>query len=475
MASFKPKFVTPAWTRIKEANGYGPTGPRYRAYHSKARYVVIRAGRRSTKTLLAKRRVARALWEHLITPHEYPDPRYFYAAPTEAQAKAIAWKDLLALIPKELIPRGGINKTELKVETVLGSSIEVFGLDKPSRMEGRPWNGGVADEYADLKAGAWEENIQPALMDRRGWCWQIGVPDMRGPSNSEFRKHFQWGQDPDRPEWESFHWISADVIPLDEILIYKRDMSPQIFRQELEASDETSPGRAYVDYVLSIHEKATPYLEELPILISCDFNFGHHNWGMYQWQPERENPRKILALGETEIPRSLPEQYRAFDEVYLQGMTVEKMCHELERKLKGMGIAEPRKLGKERLKFFGDYSGIAHKAESTYSAWEIVQNYFPKAGYHYAISPPIADRVEKVNSYLQNALGEVRSSIDPKCVNLSRDLQEVTYKMLYGGQKTGELTHASDNFGYLLIQHAESRAIDEVSRRIKQATRPHGH
>ncbi|MGT2493113.1 hypothetical protein ACU4GD_28025 [Cupriavidus basilensis] len=65
-----------------------------------------------------------------------------------------------------------------------GSEVHLIGLDRPERIEGILWSGGVIDEIADIKGEAWEANIRPALdtfnpsrPDYRAWCWLIGVPD----------------------------------------------------------------------------------------------------------------------------------------------------------------------------------------------------------------------------------------------------------------------------------------------------------
>ena len=34
----------------------------------------------------------------------------------------------------------------------------------------------VLDEFANMKEKAWGENVRPALSDREGWAWLIGVP-----------------------------------------------------------------------------------------------------------------------------------------------------------------------------------------------------------------------------------------------------------------------------------------------------------
>ena len=64
---------------------------------SGARFVLARAGRRSGKTEIAKRRLVMALAEK-VPDH---DPKYFYAGPTRQQAKEVAWDDLKAMTPPE--------------------------------------------------------------------------------------------------------------------------------------------------------------------------------------------------------------------------------------------------------------------------------------------------------------------------------------------------------------------------------------
>ena len=62
-----------------------------------------------------------------------------------------------------------------------GAQIWVVGLDRPERIEGTPWDGGVLDEYGNMRANAWPEHIRPALSDRGGWCDFTGVPEGRNP------------------------------------------------------------------------------------------------------------------------------------------------------------------------------------------------------------------------------------------------------------------------------------------------------
>ena len=122
--------------------------------NDKVRFKVVPAGRRSGKTEHAKRFVVREAMRE-------PGP-YFVAAPTRDQVKRIYWNDLKRLgfcsiyqdKPKE---------SGLIIPFPNGSTISLIGLDQPQRMEGVLWAGGVIDEIADVKPGAWEENISPAL------------------------------------------------------------------------------------------------------------------------------------------------------------------------------------------------------------------------------------------------------------------------------------------------------------------------
>jgi hypothetical protein len=134
----------------------------------------VPAGRRSGKTELAKRKLVRKALEGT----KHPDARFFAAAPTRDQAKRIYWQDLKALVPAELLD-GKPSETDLIIRLVNQSELHIVGLDKPERIEGSPWDGGVLDEYANVRPEAWSAHIRPALADRGGWCDMIGVPVYR--------------------------------------------------------------------------------------------------------------------------------------------------------------------------------------------------------------------------------------------------------------------------------------------------------
>lgn len=221
------------------------------AVPSGVRFPLVPAGRRSGKTERFKRFLVKQA-------SRIPGP-YFAAAPTHDQAKKIFWDDLKAFSLSAMHPKRP-SESDRIIYLPNGSEIHVVGLDKPQRIEGVPWKGGGIDEFADIKADAWEANILPALNtvnpldpDYRAWCWLLGVPD--GLNHYyDLCSQAETGAD---PNFKVFHWKSAEILPPDVIDAMKRAMSAKQFRQEFEASFETVSGRIYEDYSKANHTGET--------------------------------------------------------------------------------------------------------------------------------------------------------------------------------------------------------------------------
>jgi hypothetical protein len=124
--------------------------------------------------------------------------------------------------------------SEQYIKLTTGTEIHVVGLDKPARIEGQPWNGGIVDEIADIKATAWQENIRP-LFDTIGmedsWCWLIGVPD----GLNHYYDLAEYARTSGDPEWGFYTWKSSEILSEKAIASAKRQLDPRAFRQEYEA------------------------------------------------------------------------------------------------------------------------------------------------------------------------------------------------------------------------------------------------
>lgn len=220
------------------------------------RFKVVPAGRRSGKTERAKRYVAKQAMLHA-------GERYFIAAPTRDQVKKIYWADMKQLCLTSMASKAP-SETELIIYLDNGSEVHLIGLDRPERIEGILWTGGVIDEIADIKGEAWEANIRPALdtfnptrPDYLAWCWLIGVPD----GLNHFYDMAQYAESANDPDWKLYHWKSSEILPAKTIEAAKRQMSGKQYRQEYEAGFEGATGRIYEDYDKANHcgERIQPH------------------------------------------------------------------------------------------------------------------------------------------------------------------------------------------------------------------------
>jgi len=370
----------------------------------------VPAGRRAGKSELAKRKLVSTL----PVIKDWRDARYFAAAPTNAQAKRVFWKDLKALTPKSWVKR--VYETDLCISTIFGSELWVVGMDKPQRIEGVAWDGGVLDEYANMKETAWSENVRPALSDRRGWCWFIGVPE----GFNHYKDLADYAMSAVDDDWGLYSWFSADILDSDEIEAARRHLDPRTFRQEYEASFEGASGRVYYAYDHKIHSDANIKLDpSLPIIVCCDFNVDPCLWILCQ-----SDGRTVLV----------------FDEIALGPTSTIAMSKELKARYGGHtpGII-----------IYGDAAGGARSTAGK-SDYAILGEFGFKEQRVRKANPRVKDRVNAVNSILQNSSGEVRLRHHPRCRYLKRDLETVSWSA--GGteidKRARDRTHASDALGY---------------------------
>lgn len=420
--------LTPRWTPLIAHP------EQVKLMQSSARFIVVPAGRRSGKTERAKRKLVRTA---LMAASKFADPRYFAAAPTRDQAKRLYWDDLKKMIPRDFMmerPR----ESELLIKLVNGASIQVIGMDKPERIEGSPWDGGILDEFANMKKKAWEENVMPALADRRGWCWLIGVPEGR----NHYYDIYQEAVEDTSGLMAGFTWKSADILPPEELALYKSKMDELTFQQEFEASFVNFQGRVYYPFDRSIHcSNKIEYNPALPLILCFDFNVSPGVCAICQEFPE--------------LPNGVPGT-GVVDEVYIpRNSNTQAVCRKI---LSTYGTKH-----KGLVYCYGDATGgNAGSAKLMGSDWDIIRRELrPAWPENLRIMVPSSNgpersRVNAVNTRLLT-VGVARLMINgSKAPNLVKDFEGV--KCLEGG--SGEidkdddetLTHISDAIGYYIVQ-----------------------
>lgn len=416
------------------------------------RFNVVPAGRRSGKTERAKRR----LIKRAIRGSAFDKARYFAAAPTRDQAKRIYWADLKEMTRP--LWRGAPSESELTIRLVTGAEIVVLGMDKPERIEGAPWDGGVLDEYANMKAHAWGAHVRPALADRRGWCDLIGVPEGRNHYYDSYNDALAMMlEEGDASEWGAFHWKSADILPAEEIEAAKRDLDPLTFQQEYEASFVNFEGRAYYAFDDRHKERLSDRYDPDGALHICfDFNVAPGVAAVNQEMRLPNGQQGTGWIGEVYIPRN---------------SNTPSVCRKLVEDW-----------GEHRgpVYCYGDATGGAGgSAKVAGSDWELVKKELRgvfSGGLHMRVpesNPAERARLNAVNTRLMAGDETVRMMVDPsRCPRLVKDFEGV--RLLEGG--SGEidkkadpnLTHISDAAGYYVAKDFPlvERKATGITRRI---------
>ena len=388
------------------------------------------AGRRSGKTELAKRfGVIRAMSYTASS-----DGWYVFAAPTHMQAKRIFWRDLKALVPKQFM-RGRPSESELTIRLINGAEITVLGMDAPERIEGRALDWICCDEFANMKAEVWSENIRPALstLGRSGSAWFIGVPEGR----NHYYHMAMSAMEGKVPEWSYHAWPSADILDPAEIEAARRDLDELTFAQEFEASFVNFQGRAYHPFSREIHCRPLEYWPNRPLIFAFDFNVSPGVAVICQEQDDDGDPYTAV-IGEVYIPRH---------------SNTPMVCRRL---VKDWGHH------KGDVHAYGDATGgAAGTAQVRGSDWDIIkQELRPAFGDRFKMRVPRSNprervRINALNARLMTADGKAHLRIDsdeaPMCVN---DLEGCILKEGSNGELDKNhdpvLTHLTDALGYYI-------------------------
>lgn len=173
---------------------------------------------------------------------------FFYIAPFLKQAKAIAWARLKQKIDP-LLRQGVVVVSEADLAVSFphnGAMIRIFGADNPDAMRGVRLDGCVIDEVAQIKPEVWNDIVQPALSDRKGWALFIGTPQ----GINLFSELFYRAEA--LPDWHCARYTVNDTNAIDpeEVDRLRRDMNETSFSREY-LCDFTAAGD---DQLISLYD-----------------------------------------------------------------------------------------------------------------------------------------------------------------------------------------------------------------------------
>lgn len=281
-----------ATATVRLFRGYAPTVRQRALFDSRARFLVVCAGRRSGKTYGAARAFMARIMRDLATAraqvelgergawqqparlgrHVKPFLHYWCVAPTydltSAQQREIF--DILGVpytlehgetgeVETVAVPDATASPLVLKYDGQLlhlwlvdGVLIEFRSAEHPDRLVSSGLHGLWVDEAARMKARAWIDNLEPTLQDQRGWAMFTTTPLGKNWFYSELWDRTQQGENP-QPGYEAYHFTTADntAIPhlAEEMELARGRLADAMWRRNYAADFNSFEGKIYEDFI----------------------------------------------------------------------------------------------------------------------------------------------------------------------------------------------------------------------------------
>jgi len=274
---------------------------------SKARFKVVRAGRRSGKTILET--------EEMILHGAAKDDRpIFYIAPTQVQARDIVWE----IMRKRLNNVAEFNeqRLEIRLKTSKGglSLIKLAGWENRENFRGKPAYRIVFDEVDTLKDFfiGWQEIFRPALIDYGGFATFIGTPKKENPNLRRLEKIAQTDKD-----YACFHFTSLDnpYLPQAEKDKAKAELDYDTYRQEILAEYLDNAGSLF-HYDALVDVFSNSIVKEGGLYMTVDIADDGSDKTIFSfWEGLEEYKREEFARLNTEGVIAKIREYAAHDRI----------------------------------------------------------------------------------------------------------------------------------------------------------------
>ena len=385
-----------------------------------SRFRVLVAGRRFGKSYLSCIELLRAAIEK-------PGEVFFYCAPTYRMSKDISWKVLKQMVPKAWLKNK--NESDLKIELINGSQIELKGTENAMALRGRSLSGVVLDEAAFMDSGVWFEVLRPALADKQGWALFISTPE---GTASWFYDLWNYAgeEDNDWKRW-SYTTIQGGNVPPEEVEAARGQLDPRTFRQEFEASFENLSGLVAVNFSEENISKEVKDISALTVYLGLYFNVDAMSC--------------VCAV-------KVDEELHIFDEINMVNATTWDMADEINHRF-----------GLERRKdLCPDPTGAARKTAGVGLTDHAILR---KAGIK--VSTPkspwkIRDKVNCVNTAILDGNQVRRLKIHPRCRETIKSLRSLVYDDNGLPNKKLGVDHMFDALGYLCLQKFNLNSYGKV-------------
>lgn len=309
--------------------------------------------------------------------------------------------------------------------------------DKPASLTGKNLTDIILDEFdkeANIKKqkDIWKECISRVRVAPHGTVAAVTTPE-------GFRYTYTLWGDCDYKEKKNFKLFRARTpdnhfLPPDYVENLYEQYDAQLVQQYIEAQFiNIMQGRVYYNFNRKVHVKKLEFRKNKPLYLSFDFNFSPMTTSFSHIVPGGTGEQSEVV----HVVRSLNTR----------DSNTDKQCKIIKE------ILNEEDFGGDLI-ITGDATD-PHSTTSNVTNWEIIRYHFPHAQYLVkSVNPAVTDRVNSHNSKLLNSVGKVGMYISSEnCAEMIRDHEQVSWKedKRYEIDKSnGELTHNTDNLGYLI-------------------------
>ena len=382
-------------------------------------------------------------YEALLQSERSPGCTGLIAAPTYSMLRDTTEPMLLALI-EELNLDYEHKKTEAKIVIPRSeSAILLRSLDNPDRLRGTnlAWFG--LDELSYTKEESWLRMVARLRDPGAPALCGFGVWTPKGTDwvHRRFIEETKGGYTCVQAEPFENRYVLENAPDYYESL--KETYDPKFYRQEvLGEYINVFADQVYYCFNRAVHVVPQSYDPAVKLMWSLDFNV---------------TPMSSLMVQETD------GRLRVINEIVIERASTEQACTEfLNRYSRHRGPIE----------VFGDASGNKQQTAGG-SDYSILTKRLTQAGLGAfkkrvpAANPLVLRRVAQVNAVLTNAEGLVRLEIDPKCRELIKDLEQLSFKTgtsVIDKERDPMRSHTSDALGYLICVMHDPSKFGEMER-----------
>ena len=395
-----------------------------------ARFVVACAGARGGKTVVGARRFCKRVCDNHTdalaagrrfrpTGDGVPEPllRFWVGAPTYSLTR-VAQQELTKIFaasgwhPRwEGLAAGIYQRCWLGTTGIL---VEFKSGENPSSLVSVPTHGQWWDEGAKLKPAVWQGNARQRLTDTAGWALFTSTP--MGPGF--YQDLFALGADADSrwydptkrdDEWESVHWTTADnphPLVRTDVEHARKTLPKRYFDREYLASFDAYQGQVYEEFDASAHIRTLTRSSYYRVVAGVDF--GHNAPGAIVVVGLYYEKGRVHA-------HALAEHYHSRLSTHEWVAMAHRLAaaHNIER-------------------FYGDPA-----APQLIADWAQAGLPMEHVKHVNAVGPGIRTAA--------SLFTQERLTVDPRCVNLIRELRAYRYHEATDGTATDVVVKADDH------------------------------